>query len=108
MPADRSLRACPLPLLSAVGRDKEVVREYIRKQDEEDARLERLKSWFKLLPLERLAVSDRYELLASIIKVVEEADAVFVACLAKWLYKGGTADVDEIKRWDAVVTGLGD
>ena len=37
-----------------------------------NARLERLKSWFKLLPLERLAVSDRYELLGSIIKLVEE------------------------------------
>jgi putative transposase len=28
-----------------VGRDKEVIREYIQKQEEEDARLEQLNLW---------------------------------------------------------------
>ena len=64
------------------------------------ARLERLKSWSKLLPLERLAVSDRYELLASIIKLVEEDDPILVPCLAKWLFRGSASDVDQIKCWD--------
>jgi hypothetical protein len=64
------------------------------------ARLERLKSWSRLLPLESLAVSDRYELLASIIRLVNEDDPILVACLAKWLFRGNASDVDQIKCWD--------
>jgi hypothetical protein len=64
------------------------------------ARLERLKSWSRVLLLERLAVSDRYEFLASIIRLVDEDDPVLVACLAKWLFRGSAADTDPIKAWD--------
>ena len=64
------------------------------------ARLERLKSWSRMLALERLAVADRYEFLASIIKLVEDDDPVLVACLAKWLFRAGASDVDQIKCWD--------
>jgi REP-associated tyrosine transposase len=31
--------------VSTVGRDTEVIREYIRKQEEEDRRLEQMKLW---------------------------------------------------------------
>ena len=52
------------------------------------ARLERIKTWLKRFPLERLAVVDRYELLGSIIKVVEENDPVLVACLGQMALPG--------------------
>jgi hypothetical protein len=64
------------------------------------ARNEYVKRWHKKLPLARLAVAERYQFLASIIRLVDEADPVLVAVLAKWLARGGVSDLDQIKAWN--------
>jgi hypothetical protein len=64
-----------------------------------EARNENVKRWHKDLPLDRLAVSERYQLLASILKLVEEDDPILIAPLAKWLTKGGVDDLERIKAW---------
>jgi hypothetical protein len=64
------------------------------------ARNEYVKRWYKELPLVRLEVSDRYQVLASIIRVVDEDDPVLLAPLARWLFKGGVLDLDQIKAWN--------
>ena len=63
-------------------------------------RLERLKTWYKVLPLDRLAVPDRYQFLASVIRLIDEDDPVLIDCLAKWLSRGGVSDIDQIKCWN--------
>jgi hypothetical protein len=63
------------------------------------ARNEYVKRWNKTLPLARLAISDRYQLLASLIRLIEEDDPVLVAPLARWLARGGVSDLEQIKTW---------
>jgi hypothetical protein len=62
-------------------------------------RLERVKRWHKELPLGRLTMSDRYQFLASIIRVVEDGEAVLVDCLPKWIARGGITDFEPLKDW---------
>jgi hypothetical protein len=65
-----------------------------------EARNENVKRWHKDLPLDRLAVSERYQFLASILKLVEEDDPILIAPLAKWLTNGGVDDLERIKAWN--------
>jgi hypothetical protein len=64
------------------------------------ARNHYVKQWHKELPLARLAASERYQFLASVIRVVDEDDPVLLAPLARWLLKGGVLDLDQIKAWN--------
>jgi hypothetical protein len=63
-------------------------------------RFERVKRWHKELPLDRLALDDRYQLVASMIRVVEDDDPILVDCLPRWLSKGGVDDLQRIKAWN--------
>jgi hypothetical protein len=63
------------------------------------ARNDNVKRWYKHMPLAQVADFDRYQLLASIIKLIDDDDPDLIAPLASWLFKGGVSDVERIKTW---------
>jgi hypothetical protein len=64
------------------------------------ARNQYAKRWYKELPLVRLAASDRYQFLASVIRVIDEEDPSLLAPLARWLFNGGVLELEQIKAWN--------
>jgi hypothetical protein len=59
-----------------------------------------VKRWSRELPLARLEVSDRYQFLASVIRVVDQEDPILVAVLAKWLARGEVLHLEQIRAWN--------